>query len=201
VRDAEAKRKAAKSKNRRTGNAVAHSAERFDIHLPFGSHADMTFGFTSPAQLDQTRVYRLCAMYSQALFYWITYNNKLRKGGFWPGGFFPIFLSVRSDWGNPLHERFMDTVAGWELRLGAVGAKEHFKVAIRKHPVAPCWSWAYEWNANTRIVGLFGDEIIAEELVNAFPRLEWKVIRRGNEITRYRAETRISPERDRLFSW
>ena len=88
------------------------------------------------------------------------------------------------------------------VALPLVANAQPTSIAVVPKPVSVAAAdGAFALNANTRIVGLFGDEIIAQELVNAFPRLEWKVSRRGNEITRYRAETRISPERDRLFSW
>ena len=197
IRDSEARRKAVKSKNRRTKNTVGKSVERFDIQLPFGPGAKMTFGFVSPPQLDEDRVYQLCLMHSRAFFYWITYNATSRRGGFWPGGFFPLILSVRSDWGNPIHQAFADTVAQWEIRVQAIGANEHFKVAIRRHPSQACWSWAYEWNANVRIVGFFGEKVIAQELVNSLPPLEWRSI---NAVKRYREETPLSADRDKMFS-
>jgi hypothetical protein len=200
IRDAEARRKAEKSKSRRTNNTVGRSVERFDIQLPFGPGMEMTFGFVSPPQLDEDRVYRLCLMHSRAFFYWITYNATLRRGGFWPGGFFPLLVSVRSDWGNPIHQAFADTVGRWETRVQVIGANEHFKVAIRRHPSLVCWSWAYEWNANVRIVGFFGEEGVTQELVNSLPSPEWRTIRNGNAITRYREETPLSADDDKMFS-
>src|SRR5439155_11752848 len=59
IRDTEARRKAEKSKSRRTNKVVAQSAEHLDIQLPFGPGVEMTFGFVSPPQLDEDRVYRL----------------------------------------------------------------------------------------------------------------------------------------------
>jgi hypothetical protein len=198
-RDAEARRKA-RSKSRRTNKSVGQSAEHFNIGSPFGPGAEMTFGFTSPPQLDEDRVYRLCLMQSQAFFYWITYNKTSGRGGFWPGGFFPLDCSVRSDWGNRLHESFMETVSNWELRVQATGADGNFKVAIRKRPAAESWSWAYEWNRNARIIGFFGAQAVAQELVDTLPAPEWAMIRRGNETTKWRAETPLSPNRDKMFS-
>jgi len=198
IRDAEARRKAEKSKSRRTNKVVAQSVEHFDVQLPFGPGVGMTFGLVSPPQLDEDRVYRLCLMHSQAFFYWISYNAALRRGGFWPGSFFPLLVSVRSDWGNPIHQAFVDTVSQWEIRVQAIGANEHFKVAIRKHPSLVCWSWAYEWNVNVRILGFFGDEVVAQDLVNKLPPFEWRTIRTGNE--RYREEVPLSADDDKMFS-
>jgi len=93
----------------------------------------------------------------------------------------------------------MDLVFGWELRVIGITATEYFKVAIRKNPSAECWSWAYELNANTRVVGFFGNETVARDVFNRFPKFHWVTIRRGNEITRYREEVRLSAEDDKMF--
>ena len=86
------------------------------------------------------------------------------------------------------------------MRVLATGASGYFKIAIRRHPSQVCWSWAIEWNENVRAVGFFGDHVVAEGLVATFPELPWKTIQRGNEITRFREETRLNDEDDRLFS-
>jgi len=198
-REAEAKRKA-RSKSRRTQKSVGRSSESFYIRLPLGPGAEMIFGVTSPPQLDENRVCRLCLMHSQAFFYWITYDETSRRGGFWPGGFFPLDCSVRSDWGNRLHQSFMEMVSSWELRVRATTADGHFKVAIRKHPSVACWSWAYEWNQNTRIVGFFGDQIVAQELVRTLPHRELARLSQGNKIIRYREEIPLQPDSDKMFS-
>jgi hypothetical protein len=135
-----------------------------------------------------------------ALFYWITYNETSRRGGFWPGGFFPLDCSLRSDWGNRLHQSFMEMVSNWELRVRASTADGYFKAAIRKHPSAVCWSWVYEWNRNARVIGFFGEPAVAQELVRTLPQPEWANIRQCNKITRYRDQIPLPPDRDKMFS-
>jgi hypothetical protein len=199
-RDADAIRKAERCVSRRTGKLVKESDERLGIEVPFGFGGGMSFSLVSRPQLDDDRAFQLCAFHSRAFFYWMTFNKTSLKGGFWPGAFFPVQLARRSDWGNAIQRTFMDSTSTWEPRVVGIAASGYFKVAIRKHPSVTCWSWAYEWNLNVRAVGFFGNEVVLQELADRFPTLDCKVLRRGNEITRYREETPISEEDDRLFA-
>lgn len=191
-----------KSKSQRTSKPVNKSSESLSIETPsFGPGVTMTFGFTSPPQVDDDRAARLALLHSRAFFYWLTYKKTTLRGGFWPGGFFPLPHAVRSDWGNPLHRSFMDIVAGWHFRLIGVSAKGFFKVAIRRHPTAECWSYAYEWNQQVRVIGCFGDQACAQDVVNRLLQPAPAVLRQeGNRVTRYREEIRLIPGDDKLFS-
>lgn len=201
ILQAEAHRKGERSRSRRTRKTVTQSTEQISIDMPFGSHVKMTFGLHSPPQVEPERAFRLARFQTQGFFYWLTFDKVSGKGGFWPGGFFPVSTAVRSDWGNAIHRAFMDAVIDWEVRLLGVAAEGFFKVAIRRHPTAICWSWAYEWNHSLRIIGYFGDQGEAHTLATALPNIAWNTIPQGgNQILRYREEIRLSDEDDNLFA-
>ncbi len=81
-----------------------------------------------------------------------------------------------------------------------IGADGFFKIAIRRHPTAECWSWALEWNKNYRIIGFFGDRAAAEKIAHGLPRLKVKSIAEGpDSFVRYHLETVLLDEEDRLF--
>ena len=190
-----------RSKSQRTGKPVKDSAEHLSIDVPLGPSTKMGLGFTGPAQLEDDRAFKLALLHSRGFFYWVTYNKATAKGGFWPGGFFTLLSAPASDWGNPLHRSFVNAVSGWELRVLGVSPKGFFKVAIRRDPATVCWSWAYEWNQRSRIIGFFGDEAAAQNVVNTLSPMPSTVVRQDrNEATRYRTETPLMPEPDRLFS-
>src|SRR5262249_52774697 len=144
---AESIRKGKRSISRLTGKTVNTSASGLDLKLPYGN-AVLTVNLACAPQVDYRRAYELARLQLMGFFYWLTYNEETRKGGFWRGDFSPLFHTVRSDWGNVIMRGFMDAVVGWEPRLIARGANGFFLVAIRRHPNAECWSWAVEWNKN-----------------------------------------------------
>src|SRR6267378_3867902 len=127
-----ATRKTQTSRIRRTGKLIKDSAERLAIKFPFGLGASITFTMTSSPQADRQRVFELARLQVMAFFYWITYQRGGRRGGYWPGTFSPLLESVRSDWGNPTHQAFMKSVAGWAPCVLASGADGFFKIAIRR---------------------------------------------------------------------
>ena len=192
----EAARKGAGSKSRLTGNAVSDSYEKRKFEVPIGPGAKFTFNMTGLPAIAPDRLFDLAGMQLQAFFYWITYDKEARIGHFWPGGFFTVMGSVRSDWGNVAQLAFMKAVQGWTHRVHAIGAGEYFKVSIRRHPAAECWSWALEWNQNYRLIGFLGDRQTAEEVVKTFPDQNWKPLPDG----RYREEHRLRTEDDCLFA-
>ena len=57
-----------------------------------------------------------------AFFYFITFNQITKKGGFWKGGFYPILEAQKLDWGNNVHIAFMRAVVKWEPRWIGNGA-------------------------------------------------------------------------------
>lgn len=199
---ADALRKAKRSISARTGRPVKDSEERVTVSAALSPGATFTFSLSAPPQAESERVFALARLQLMAFFYWLTYDRLRKRGGYWGGGFYPVMEAVRSDWGNVVNRAFMDTVVSWEPRLLANGADGYFKVAIRRHPHAVCWSWALEWNKNYRIIGFFGEQGPAEEVVKKFPPLPTKTIVEGpNRWARHRSEVRLDEAHDRLFTW
>ena len=161
----EAERKARNSTSRRTGRRVAESQEQFTVKFPFGPGVEFTFTGHTPPQVDHGRAYRLALFQLRAFFYFVTYNQDTRKGGFWPGSFSPFALAQKADWGNAHFSAFTRAVKDWEPRFIGTGARGFFVVAIRRHPDAATWSWALEWNQNYRLIGFFGEHAPAQGIV------------------------------------
>lgn len=198
----EAKRKAANSISRRTRKTVCESSEKIKLEMPIGLGVQFTFNLSSPPQIQEERIYELARMQLAGFFYWITYDHTTKKGGFWIGSFFALLQTPRSDWGNPVHMHFMNTVGNWEPRLLAIGADSFFKTAIRRHPEAVCWSWALEWNQNHRVIGFFGEEVAIRAVLAHFPILKTSTIVQGpKEFVCFRTETTLNESEDCLFEW
>ena len=198
----EAKRKGANSISRRTGKPVTESAEVVKVKLPFATGVDIEFTLTSPPQIDSSRIYELARMQFMGFFSFLTYNRETKRGGYWLGGFFPMLEAAYSDWGNPVHRVFMDAVVDWEPRFIGNSADGFFKVIIRRHPEAGCWSWGLEWNKNYRVVRFFGEQGVAQAVVNTFPLMEAETIaQRPNRYLKFRIETKLDEENDKLFFW
>lgn len=200
----EAKRKGKNCTSRLTGKPVKESHTNLKIKVPFAPRVEFSFDIISPPQILSDRIFDLARLQIMAFFYFVTYNKETRQGGFWPGSFFPILEAPPTDWGNPLHRAFMDTVVTWEPRFFGISVDEFFKVIIRRHPKpeAICWSWALEWNRKYRVVGFFGEREPAEAIVNTFPPLDFVTIAKGpKQHLSYRMETRLDEENDKLFKW
>ena len=199
---AEVERKKVKSRSRRTGKPVGESAERMTLRAQLGAAAGMTFTFTGPPQVDSDRVFELARLQMMGFFYFLTYSEGASRGHFWVGKFAPLMEAQKSDWGNPVHLSFMNTVVSWEPRILVCSAKDHFVAVIRKHPTQNLWSWALEWNKSYRVVGYFGEEAYAQEAIAALPRLEATSIAEGaTRWIRYRTETPLKEDDDSLFHW
>lgn len=198
----EAKRKGVNSISRRTGKPVKESAEELKLNVPFAPGVEFKLTFTSPPQIERERIYELARLQLIGFFYFLTYNEETKKGGYWLGDFFPIPEAPRSDWGNPVHKAFMDAIVEWEPRLFVNTADGFFKAIIRGHPEAECWSWGLEWNKNYRVVGFFGEQETVQTIVNTFPPMEAQTISQGpSHYTRSRSETKLDEEDDKLFLW
>jgi hypothetical protein len=196
----EAKRKAVKSRSRRTGRAVADSQENFTMRHQFGN-ATFTFNFTSPAQIDEDRAFTLASYHFKGFFYWITYKKELRRGHFVKGVFFPFMVAKRADWGNAHLRWFMECVRDWNLRVHAVGADGFFKILIRRHPEdLEVWAWALEWNHGIRVAGFAGDEKVLLTLAGDMPPLAMRLIHQDAQSwIRTRTEIPLPPAEDDLF--
>lgn len=196
----EAVRKAEKSFSRRTGKLVKNSHEQFKIHGKLPGGATYTVGLSGPPQIDRDRVYQLARMHVAAFFYLITYREGERQGFSWVGGFHPVTHTFRSDWGNPLMRGFADAVMGWEHRVQANGAGGFFRLSIRRHAEAPCWSWAVEWNRGLRVIGFIGDSQTAHAVGNALPTLRYRTVSDGpDKILRVRQEVPLGDDEDDLL--
>lgn len=195
------RRKASGSRSSRTGKPVSESAEGVTIKGSLGLGLSITMNLDAPPQIDDYRAFELARMQLTAFFYFISYDPMTRRGGFWRGGFFPKLEAVRSDWGNAVHRSFMSMVHGWEPRLIASTASHHFAVAIRRHPSAPCWSWALEWNRSLRLVGFFGDRAASEQISLSLPPLEMHTVHKSTDsIFRLRADVPLNENEDNMFS-
>jgi hypothetical protein len=199
---AEAARKAAHSVSRRTKRFVAASQEHLTVKFPMGPGAVLTFNLTGPPQMEQQRAFDLARLHVTAFFYFITYNKLTKRGRFWRDGCYLVTDAARPDWGNVTLRAYMEAVVNWEPRVIAVGADGFFKLVIRRHPAAECWSWAVEWNHGYRVVGFCGDRAPAETIVRQFPRMPMKtVFHRPNEYLRVRTEVALVEQDDTLFHW
>ncbi len=195
---AESQRKSSKSISARTGKRVVDSVETINVNVPLGVGISITLSLQAPPQLDRWRVFELARLQLIGFFYWITYDSQSRRGGYWPGNYFPVLEARRPDWGSPILKTFMRTVADWEPRLlsGAELIDGYFKVAIRRHPRLECWSWALEWNHNMRIVGFFGDEGAATDLIAAIVGAS---AQEPGRSFAFRTEVPLDPNEDFLF--
>jgi hypothetical protein len=198
----EAERKAKNSFSRRTRRSVKDSAEKITVRAPLAAGVEFEFVATTRPQADSHRIYELARLQVMAFFYWLTFDDKTRRGHFWRGGFSPVYDTIRSDWGNPLMRSFMDAVVGWEPRLIAITARGFYKVDIRKHPDAECWSWALEWNKQHRVIGFFGGRSAAEAVAKGLATPQLVSIAEGpNSFVRYHQETPLTESDDKLFHW
>jgi len=196
---AEAIRKG-KSVSRKTRRPVKDSSETISFSAIMGPAATLKGNFACAPQVDERRAAELARMQAQAFFYFLTYKPDLRVGHFWRGQFIVVNMAPRLDWGNELQRGFMDVVVGWEPRFIGIGARDFFKVAIRKHPQADSWSWALEWNKNLRLVGFFGDEAAACAMIEQLPKLPLLPVAIGpNGSICMRSDMRLADSDDKLF--
>lgn len=198
----EATRKSKNSISSKTKKTVIESQEQLKIEMPTASGFKVTFSMTSPPQIESKRIYELARLQLMAFFYFITYDETSRKGGFWLEGFHPLAFAHHGDWGNELQKSFMNAVKNWEPCWIGNTADGYFKSIIRRHPDAECWSWAVEWNKNYRVVGFFGSRISAQEVVDGFliPQLA-SIKTSDNSYIHHRLDVKLAEEDDVLFEW
>lgn len=198
----EANRKARSAMSRLTSKPVAESEARVTVRANLAPGLTMTLDLDAPPQIQSERLFELARMQMMAFFYVATFDEVTRKGGFWQGGFYPIFEAQKSNWGNSTHRAFMDIVAEWEPHIRGYAAKDYFVVVIRRHPSAACWSWAIEWNQQYRLIGLFGEQEPSEALLNELPRPKVEVVaQRGEDWFGICPDVPLNNEQDRLFEW
>ena len=188
-------RKSKKSKSRRTQNPVSQSDERHFISGQFGA-AKITFGFTSPPQIDSDRLNELALMHITAFCYAMTYDEQTQKGMFWQDHLEVINASSKADWGNPVQVEFAELVLTWPHHFAGSLARGFFKVIIRKEPGNGIWAWALEWNESKRIIGIFGKYQKCEFFYDQLPQL---VFKQHNAQYSSRQEKSLPPAEDKLF--
>lgn len=196
----EAKRRSAKSGSRTTGKSVAQSHASLEFAAPLGAGGQLKFKFDGPPQLDDARVYELARLQMMGFFYFLTYDRSRNVGHYWPGDFFPIHGTIKSDWGNALHRAFMKETGGWNYRIVLNTASGYYRAMIRRYPKADCWAWAVEWNDCYRLVGFFGDQTPAKAVADELPSVPVLSMREPNGgVIRYRVEESLRDEEDTLF--
>lgn len=202
----QAQRKAKGAISSRTRRPVAESEEKLTVTGMLGAGASWTAGLRSAPQLDRDKAFQLARYHLAGFFFFITYDDARRRGGFWPGGFYPVSVVQKSDWGNAQIIGFAKRVSGWLPRLHLDGADGYFKAVIRREHDSELWSWALEWNRSYRLFGFFGDYDAAVQVADDLPKLQMKVAERGVDPvrgrfeTRYREEVPLGDGEDELFA-
>lgn len=198
----ESLRRSGKTISRKTGKPVSESGTSVKFDGSFGSIVRLSGGFAGPPQIDDARAYELARLQMMGFFYFLTFNEDGQIGYFWPGDFFPVHGTLRSDWGNPLHIAFARQIQHWDYRLILNTAQNYYRAVIRRHPTNDCWAWAVEWNAAYRLVGYFGDRDTAQSLFDELPPLpaESFIKAQNGNYFRIRAEQPLSDFQDILFS-
>ncbi len=197
-----ADRKASGAFSRHTGRTVRESREELNLKGDIGPNVSISFGLIGHPHIDDDRAFLLAQMHLTSFFFFITYDRGARRGYYWPGGFRPLMIVRQEDWGNERIRAFAERVKSWPPRLYATTAQGFFKVTIRRHPSAECWSWAIEWNQSTRLIGFFGCQEAADAIIAGLPQLQMEVVaRRADGMTvRMRAEQALDPNNDNLFA-
>lgn len=190
--------KAAGSFSRRTKKPVSKSCEQKTIKGKLTPGLAVSVRFEAPPQIHLKRIQRLAWFHLQGFWYFITYDECLRTGGFIPGEIAWLNYANRLDWGNSLQRSFADLAGNWDALFIEEGAGGYFKIALREDPSgAETWSVALEWNRNLRIIGFFGDHVIAKKHADALAPLQSKRI---NATYRMREQVTLNDNEDWLFA-
>ncbi len=193
-----AARKASKAYSHVTGKTIGESRERLSLTYSLAPNASMTFGCVAPPRLVPDRVMAPAGAQIQAFFYFLTYDTSQGRGSFLPGGISWSAFAQRDDWGNAQFLAFASLTKNWIGRVSGNAAEHYFRIVIKREPSgSELWSFALEWNQNSRIIGFFGDKRSAAERVAGFPSFEW---RRLDGTTQMREETPLGSSEDLLFT-
>lgn len=195
--------------SRRTHKPVIDSQEMIEVHGELMPGLSISFKCTGSPQIPQDRAFLLAHFQMTAFFYWITYQAEPKRGHFWPGGFAPIALVRRRDWGNDQIVGFQELISKWPYRRHMICADAYFKAIIRRSPREdpPLWAWALEWNRSHRVIGFFGDMTAAQAAFDKLPALKKKIIERGVHpkkrpfVTRCIEGVPLVEDRDYLFGY
>lgn len=174
----EAKRKA-RTTSQRTGRFVSEPERPITISMPLGG-ATISFSFSSPAQVDENRLFQLARFQLAGFFSMLTWDAEQQRGYYWPGSYMPVVAARKEDWGNPLLGWVTETAKRWDYRLHAIAADTFYKIWIKRRPDDPAvWAWIMEWNHNFRLGGFFGNEEALLKLRMQAPKLKPDVIHEG----------------------
>lgn len=196
----DAQRKAANAISRRTKKPVKDSHESIKFDMPFAPNVNINFEFSSPPQIDDDRAFELARLQLAGFFNLITYQQHEERGYWWTGGYHPLMMVKRADYGNKIIVDFADAVSSWEPRILGHTAEGFYSICIRRHPVAECWSWAMEWNGSTRLIGFLGDRDAAKAIVDTLGPLQMHHQDLGNgNFVRFHTEVPLASGDDRLF--
>ena len=201
---AEATRKAMRSISSRTHRPISDSGEELNVEYKHPSGLKVSVSFVSSAQVAAEGVYELCRQQMRAFFYLLTFDSQSRRGGFWRGVFIGVGHTRRCDWGNMRLNSFSEQVKDWEPRLLSTSsiADGYYKVAIRRHPNADCWSWAVEWNHSFRCVGFFGSEDSCELVEKSLQKnVAQLLVDEPQRKLAYRQDVPLNDAVDTLFSY
>lgn len=166
---AEVLRRVEKSGSRRTHRSVAASQEHLSISASPFSALKIKFDLIAQPQVDLDRLHHLAELHFAAFFFLSSYSQEQKRGGFSIGSFFRIAALQRINWGDAKSRWFMEATRSWELRVHGVTAEGFFKVAIRKCPTLPLWSYAVEWNHSTRVLEFSGEQASMDQLLLQHP--------------------------------
>jgi len=195
-----AKRKA-KAHSRYARKSVAESKPSLEIKYWLDQFAVMTLNFVGQPQISDERVLELALFHFKACFFFITYNQETNRGQWWKGGYVPIQIVSKLDWGNERSCAFMECTQSWDYRFLMITADENFKMAIRKSLSDDIWSLAVEWNENYRVLAACGESESLNAFVEKLPRLKVDIVSRSaNSTLAVRTEKWLKPEADTLFA-
>lgn len=196
----EVDRRALKAGSRRTGKSVASSQENLSVKRSLGP-ATFTFNFIAPPQVDHQRLFRLAQLHFDAFFFYATYNNETKRGGFFPGGHHNVGYFGRRNWGASKARWFMELTVDWPLMIWAATAQSYFKLIIRRSPTHRVWACAVEWNHTIRVMRLQGDADQIRALLDTLPEHEVPRMKDGEgNFVRIVEEQHLPSEEDSLFS-
>ena len=196
----EAKRKSV-TISQRTGKPVKDSTEEIKIKQNLGKNVTLSFGFSSPPQVDPNRMFQLACFQLVGFFYLLTYCNEAKLGKCWVGVYAPIAAVPRSDWGNANITSFSNATSAWDMKIGgAPTSNGYYQFLIKKNGQNLLWSWAIEWNKQYRLYGFFGDKTLIQQVNGTLEKnILSSPIKNDDEVYHHRFEIPLQEDKDQFF--
>lgn len=190
--------KASRSFSRDTGKLVADSYQERTLSSKFAG-LSIDVGLVVPPQIADERTSALAHMHLLAFYYFASYNESRRVGGFPIHPSWKLDGSFKSDWGNPLAVEFMKLTKNWDPIIHAIGASGFFKISIKRDSATMprLWSVAIEWNQSYRTIGLIGAESDVQSIADCLPQREFTPVSPMEAFTK---ETPLDDQQDTLFA-